>query len=112
MHDCQVRKILKCPCSPRKHVSANSSAWAGEARQVLASVIGPPPRKSWLLFTISSHLVSANGSELTPLGQHLARIPLDPQIGKMLVFGALVRCTEDVLTIAAALCSRSPFSPH
>ena len=36
-------------------------------------------------------------------------MPLDPQIGKMLVFGALMRCTEDVLTIAAALCSRSPF---
>ena len=36
-------------------------------------------------------------------------MPLDPQIGKMLVFGALLRCTDDVLTIAAGMCSRSPF---
>eukprot|EP00946_MAST-07B_sp_MAST-7B-sp1_P000372 g372.t1 len=84
----------------------------GKPGKFLASVIEPPPRKS--IKAAVHHLralgaFSANGSELTPLGQHLARMPLDPQIGKMLVFGALMRCTEDVLTIAAALCSRSPF---
>jgi HrpA-like RNA helicase len=84
----------------------------GKPGKFLGSVIEPPPRKS--IKAAVHHLRAlgafvAEGSELTPLGQHLARMPLDPQIGKMLVFGALMRCTEDVLTIAAALCSRSPF---
>jgi ATP-dependent RNA helicase DHX29 len=47
---------------------------------------------------------------LTPLGVHLAKLPLDVRLGKMLIFGALFRCLDPILTIAAALsCSKSPF---
>lgn len=47
--------------------------------------------------------------ELTPLGIHLARLPMDVRLGKMLVFAALLRCLDPVLTIAAALGgSKSP----
>lgn len=84
----------------------------GKPGKFLGSVIEPPPRAS--IGAAVHHLralgaFSPGGSELTPLGRHLAAMPLDPQIGKMLVFGALMRCMEDVLTIAASLCSRSPF---
>ena len=41
--------------------------------------------------------------ELTPLGRHLTLMPLDPRVGKMLVFGALLRCASPVLTVAAAM---------
>ena len=41
--------------------------------------------------------------ELTPLGRHLTLMPLDPRVGKMLVFGALLHCASPVLTIAAAM---------
>ena len=48
--------------------------------------------------------------ELTPLGAHLARMPLDLRVGKMLLFGALLGCVDPVLTIAAAISiSRHPF---
>ncbi|KAL7570540.1 hypothetical protein ACA910_004312 [Epithemia clementina (nom. ined.)] len=47
---------------------------------------------------------------LTPLGRHLARLPVDVRLGKMLIFGSLFRCTDKVLTIAAALSSQSIFS--
>ena len=47
---------------------------------------------------------------LTPLGKHLAKLPVDVRLGKMLIFGALFRCTDRVLTIAAALSSQSIFS--
>mmetsp|Transcript_14996 Transcript_14996/g.36596 ORF Transcript_14996/g.36596 Transcript_14996/m.36596 type:complete len:557 (-) Transcript_14996:1528-3198(-) len=47
---------------------------------------------------------------LTPLGQHLAKLPLDVRLGKMLIFAALFRCIDPVLTIAASLSSKSPFS--
>jgi len=46
---------------------------------------------------------------LSSLGRMLVRMPVDAQIGKMLVFGALLRCLSPVLTIAAALSGRPPF---
>lgn len=78
----------------------------------LKSVIEPPPVDS--IKSAVRHLRALGAftwedSALTPLGYHLARMPLDPQIGKMLVYGSMLRCTDDVLTIAAGLCGRSPF---
>lgn len=49
---------------------------------------------------------------LTPLGQHLAKLPVDVRLGKMLVLGSLFQCVDKVLTIAASLSSKSPFSTH
>jgi len=52
------------------------------------------------------------GERLTALGKHLAALPLDPRLGKLIVmsvaFGG-ARATDDAMTIAAALASRSPF---
>ncbi|XP_020972317.1 DExH-box ATP-dependent RNA helicase DExH1 isoform X3 [Arachis ipaensis] len=47
--------------------------------------------------------------ELTPLGRHLSTIPLDPNIGKMLLMGSIFQCLNPALTIAAALAYRNPF---
>lgn len=47
---------------------------------------------------------------LTPLGQHLAKLPVDVRLGKMLIFGALFQCLDKALTIAASLTSQSLFS--
>jgi len=47
---------------------------------------------------------------LTPLGHHLAKLPLHVKLGKMLIFGCLFKCLDKVLTIAATLSSKSPFS--
>ena len=48
-------------------------------------------------------------NELTPLGFHLANLPVGVKLGKLLLFGCLFRCIEPVLTIAAAMSCRSPF---
>jgi HrpA-like RNA helicase len=47
--------------------------------------------------------------ELTPLGSHLAALPVDPKIGKLLLFGSVFQCLEPVLTIASGLAYRDPF---
>ncbi|MBN3325252.1 DHX29 helicase, partial [Atractosteus spatula] len=47
---------------------------------------------------------------LTPLGQHLAALPVNVKIGKMLVFGAIFGCLEPIATIAAAISEKSPFA--
>ena len=47
--------------------------------------------------------------QLTSLGYHLAALPTDVRIGKLMLFGAMLGCIDPVLTIEAALSYRSPF---
>ncbi|XP_046900623.1 ATP-dependent RNA helicase dhx29 [Hypomesus transpacificus] len=47
---------------------------------------------------------------LTPLGHHLATLPVNVKIGKMLIFGAILGCLDPIATIAAAISEKSPFS--
>ena len=47
--------------------------------------------------------------ELTPLGHHLARLPVDVRAGKIIVLGAVLGALRPALTIAAYLSSKSPF---
>ena len=49
---------------------------------------------------------------LTPLGIHLAKLPVHVRLGKMLIFGALFKVLDKALTIAACLSSKSPFSAN
>lgn len=48
--------------------------------------------------------------ELTPLGQQLARLPLDVFLGKLILLGSIFKCLDACITIAAILSSKSPFS--
>lgn len=47
--------------------------------------------------------------ELTILGRHLSMLPVEPKLGKMLIFGAIFNCLDPVLTIVAGLSVRDPF---
>lgn len=47
--------------------------------------------------------------ELTPLGYHLARMPVDPHVGKVLLFGAIFSCIDPIATIAASLGFKDAF---
>ena len=48
--------------------------------------------------------------ELTPLGHHLATLPVDCRVAKMLVYAAVLSCLSPALTIAACLSYKSPFA--
>uniref|UniRef100_A0A8C3T325 ATP-dependent RNA helicase DHX29 n=1 Tax=Chelydra serpentina TaxID=8475 RepID=A0A8C3T325_CHESE len=48
--------------------------------------------------------------KLTPLGQHLAALPVNVKIGKMLIFGAIFGCLDPVATLAAVMAEKSPFT--
>ncbi|KAJ1694012.1 hypothetical protein LUZ63_010710 [Rhynchospora breviuscula] len=83
----------------------------GAAGTFLAKALQPPDPLSVqnaieLLKTIGA---LDDREELTPLGQHLSKLPLDPNIGKMLLMGSIFQCLDSALTIAAALAYRSPF---
>ncbi|PLW22095.1 hypothetical protein PCASD_17739 [Puccinia coronata f. sp. avenae] len=47
--------------------------------------------------------------EITPLGRHLVKLPMDVHMGKLLILGCLFRCLSPALTVAAALNSKTPF---
>ena len=47
--------------------------------------------------------------QLTPLGKHLAALPVDIGVGRLILYGALFRCAQPILLIAAALSDKSPF---
>lgn len=46
---------------------------------------------------------------LTPLGHHLAALPVNVKIGKLILFGAIFCCLDSALTIAACLSYKNPF---
>ena len=79
--------------------------------QVLNSILEPPSDDS-----IQSSLQRLKNvgalyldDSLTPLGYHLAQLPVDVRIGKLMLFGAIFRCLDASLTIAACLSFKSPF---
>eukprot|EP01035_Chromulina_nebulosa_P018533 gene18533-24252_t len=46
---------------------------------------------------------------ITPLGYHLARLPMDVKLGKLLLLSICLQCLEAGLTLTASLCNKSPF---
>ncbi|XP_055386793.1 ATP-dependent DNA/RNA helicase DHX36 [Condylostylus longicornis] len=46
---------------------------------------------------------------ITPLGLHLAKLPLDPQIGKMILMAAIFQCIDPITSAAATLSFKDPF---
>lgn len=50
-----------------------------------------------------------SNEEITALGRHLSRLPLDVHMGKFLLVACTMRALDPALTIAATLNSKSPF---
>nr|AGT16420.1 ATP-dependent RNA helicase [Saccharum hybrid cultivar R570] len=69
--------------------------------------------KSLHLGDIKSFLLKVGAfeghEELSPLGYHLAKLPVDVLIGKMMLYGAIFGCLSPILSVAAFLSYKSPF---
>ncbi len=67
--------------------------------------VEPPPRKAIADgYDLLSELGAVDdANELTPIGQELARLPLDPRVGRMILEARHRECLTEVLIIAAAL---------
>lgn len=83
----------------------------GKIHPFLKKVMDPPSERSVELSLSLLKGMNALDSEenLTPLGYHLASLPLDPQVGKMLLYAALFKCLDPVASVAAALSYKDPF---
>ncbi|XP_008298318.1 ATP-dependent DNA/RNA helicase DHX36 [Stegastes partitus] len=83
----------------------------GSIGRFLEKALDPPTEKAINLAI--KNLTDLNALDrtenLTALGFHLARLPVEPHIGKLILFGALLGCLDPVLTIAASLSFKDPF---
>ncbi|WP_371368929.1 ATP-dependent RNA helicase HrpA [Pseudomonas sp. QL9] len=60
-------------------------------------------------FTLLQELSAVNREgQLTPLGRQLARLPIDPRLGRMLLEAANQGSLDEVLTVASALSVQDP----
>jgi HrpA-like RNA helicase len=77
----------------------------------LGKALSPPPLENVrnALELLENVNALDEDQNLTPLGHHIATIPTDIRIAKMLVFGAVFHCIEPILTIATSLSGKSPF---
>ncbi|XP_023768072.1 DExH-box ATP-dependent RNA helicase DExH1 isoform X2 [Lactuca sativa] len=105
----QLPEILRTPL--QELCLQIKSLQLGAVGSFLAKALQPPDALSVqnaveLLKTIGA---LDDREELTPLGRHLCTLPLEPNIGKMLLMGSIFQCVNPALTIAAALAYRSPF---
>ncbi|EFN61923.1 Probable ATP-dependent RNA helicase DHX36 [Camponotus floridanus] len=83
----------------------------GKAKEFLASIMDPPDLKAIDLSLNLLRTLNALDEEehLTPLGYHLAHLPLDPRTGKMILWAALFSCVEPIFAIAASLTFKDAF---
>lgn len=109
MAEYELPEILRTPLQELcLHIK---SLQLGAIASFLAKALQPPDALAVrnaieLLKTIGA---MDDSEELTPLGRHLCALPLDPNIGKMLLMGSIFQCLSPALTIAAALAHRNPF---
>eukprot|EP00088_Acartia_fossae_P004520 TRINITY_DN1193_c0_g1_i7.p1 TRINITY_DN1193_c0_g1~~TRINITY_DN1193_c0_g1_i7.p1 ORF type:complete len:572 (-),score=168.18 TRINITY_DN1193_c0_g1_i7:129-1814(-) len=86
----------------------------GSCKRFLQKVLDPPTDEiidisRELLVTINALVCTPDSEELTPLGFHLARLPLDPQTGKMILMAAIFSCVDPILSVAASLSFKDAF---
>ncbi|KAM0788551.1 hypothetical protein ACM66B_001677 [Microbotryomycetes sp. NB124-2] len=104
-----LRTPLESLCLQIKSVRADE-----DVRAFLSKAISPPDvraiESAWSTLKLLGAVKEGGmNARLTPLGMHLAMLPVDVRLGKMLVLAAVFRCLEPVLTIAAILSSKPLF---
>lgn len=84
----------------------------GGIEETLSQALDPPSAKNIrrAIDALIDVRALTPGEDLTPLGIQLARLPLDVFLGKLILLGSIFKCLDAVITIAAILSSKSPFT--
>eukprot|EP00930_Biecheleria_cincta_P016865 TRINITY_DN13576_c1_g1_i1.p1 TRINITY_DN13576_c1_g1~~TRINITY_DN13576_c1_g1_i1.p1 ORF type:complete len:1124 (+),score=184.16 TRINITY_DN13576_c1_g1_i1:264-3635(+) len=118
LHDHQLPEVSRTPLESLV-LRILASPLAGQGVKQACNALLEPPSEEAVHRTLEEledlgalRSPGADSEQLTELGEHLANLPLHPRLGKLVVIGAafgIPRITDDALTLAAALSSRSPF---
>ncbi|KAK2819379.1 hypothetical protein Q5P01_024940 [Channa striata] len=111
MLEFQVPQLLRMPlqelCLQTKLLVPSSCSVA----EFLSKAPQPPPSHA---IKNAVHMLKKIGAmdqyeDLTDLGYHLADLPIEPHLGKMVLCAVVLKCLDPVLTIACTLSYRDPF---
>ena len=82
-----------------------------EVEEVLAATIEPPSPERVTAAMGNLKMVGAldEDQKLTSLGRVLLQLPVEVQMGRLVLFGSFFRCLDKALTLAAILTNRDPF---
>ncbi|XP_061099703.1 ATP-dependent RNA helicase A isoform X2 [Conger conger] len=83
----------------------------GAIGHFLSKAIEPPPLDAVIEAEHTLRELDAldSSDELTPLGRILAKMPIEPRLGKMMIMGCIFNVGDAVCTISAASCFPEPF---
>ncbi|PVD36953.1 hypothetical protein C0Q70_03946 [Pomacea canaliculata] len=83
----------------------------GRIEPFVSKAMQPPSMEALHKAIVNLQELNALDAEenLLPLGKHLARMPLEPHTGKMILFGAMFCCLDPILTVAASLSFKDAF---
>ncbi|XP_013858223.1 probable ATP-dependent RNA helicase YTHDC2 [Austrofundulus limnaeus] len=111
MLEFQVPQLLRMPlqelCLQTKLLAPSSSPVA----EFLSKAPQPPPKhviQSAVQMLKTIDALDQN-EDLTDLGYHLADLPIEPHLGKMVLCAVMLKCLDPILTIACTLAYRDPF---
>jgi small subunit ribosomal protein S24e len=78
---------------------------------VLSRAIEPPAAERVAAAMKDLTMVGALNAQkdLTPLGKVLLQLPVEVQVGRLVLLGAFFKCLDNALTLAAILTNRDPF---
>lgn len=79
--------------------------------EVLSATIEPPAMERVAAAMKNLQMVGAldSNKDLTSLGRVLLQLPVDAQMGRLVLYGSFFRCLDQALTLAAILTNRDPF---
>uniref|UniRef100_A0A8C2IQA2 RNA helicase n=1 Tax=Cyprinus carpio TaxID=7962 RepID=A0A8C2IQA2_CYPCA len=83
----------------------------GAIGNFLSKAIEPPPLDAVIEAEHTLRELDALdcNDELTPLGRILAKLPIEPRLGKMMIMGCIFNVGDAICTISAATCFPEPF---
>uniref|UniRef100_A0A3Q4M2M3 RNA helicase n=1 Tax=Neolamprologus brichardi TaxID=32507 RepID=A0A3Q4M2M3_NEOBR len=111
MLEFQVPQLLRMPlqelCLQTKLLAPSSCPVA----EFLAKAPQPPPTHAVRNAVQMLKKIDAMNQfeDLTDLGYHLADLPVEPHLGKMVLCAVVLKCLDPILTIACTLAYRDPF---
>lgn len=111
MQEFQVPQLLRMPlqelCLQTKLLAPTSCPVA----EFLSKAPQPPPAHTIRNAVQMLKAIDAldQHEDLTHLGYHLADLPVEPHLGKMVLCAVVLKCLDPILTIACTLAYRDPF---
>ncbi|CAH1795075.1 unnamed protein product [Owenia fusiformis] len=83
----------------------------GPIGEFLAKAVEPPPIDAVIEAEALLREMRAldRNDELTSLGKLLAKMPIEPRLGKMIIYGCIFYCGDAMCTIAASTTFQEPF---